>query len=231
MAPNSNQPAVMDGPPWGNVMAIAPVVHVVADGAETRARIRRMAEGAGLGVRAYADADALLVGLAAHEPGCLVLGGDDPAMNVAEVRRALGARGIDLPIIVAGGQTDVASAVEAIKGGAVDVIEPAFLEQRLLPAILRAISAGLATRSARLHQDEIRLRYLQLTPRERQVLALVVEGATSAAIATRLGVHEKTVEIYRSHINKKMGTRNAVELTRLVHGTDWRGEVAGRDAV
>lgn len=229
MAPAINQPAVMDGPPWGNIMAVTPVVHIVADGAETRARLRHMAEAAGLGVRTYVDAPALLAGLTVHETGCLVLGEHDPAISTAEVQQALGARGIDLPIIVAGVHTDVASAVEAIKAGAVDVIEPALLEQRLLPAILRAISAGLVTRTTRLRQDEVRLRYVQLTPRERQVLAMVVDGETSAAIATRLGVHEKTVEIYRSHINKKMGTRNAVELTRLVHGMDSRGEVAGRE--
>ena len=89
--------------------------------------------------------------------------------------------------------------------------------QRVLPMVLRAIAADLGSRSSRLAQDDIRLRYAQLSRRECEVLKLVIEGQTSGVIAKQLGICAKTVEIYRSNINKKMRVRNAVQLAQMMH--------------
>ncbi len=195
----------------------APIVFIVHDAAETRSQIHGLIEAAGLQARPYPDAATFLEELHADQPGCVVVGTRVNSQSAAEVQQALLRRGAQLPMLVVANDGDVASAVSALKVGAMDVIEAPLMGHRLVPLILSALAADLGSRFSRLQRDDIRLRYGQLTPRECEVLRLVVEGQTSGVIAKRLGVCEKTVEIYRSHINKKMGVRNAVQLARIMH--------------
>jgi two-component system response regulator FixJ len=194
----------------------APIVFIVHEEAETRRQIHDLVEGAGLQARSYADAIRFLDEVPTDQPGCLVLGAELCSLSAAEVEHALVSRGARLPIVIAAGDGDPSSAASALKGGAVEVIGRPLPPHRMVAAILCAIAADLSSRSCRLEQDDIRLRYAQLTPREREVLKLVVEGQTSGAIARQLGIREKTIEIYRSHINKKMRARNAVQLARMM---------------
>jgi len=207
-----------------------PIVFIVHDEAETRDHIRGVVEAAGLQAEPYADVALFLDELRLDQPGCVVIGTRVRAQSAAEVQHVLARRGARLPIVVVAADGDVASAVSALKAGAMDVIEGPLLPQRVVPVVLRALAADLGSRSSRLEQDDIQLRYAQLTPRECEVLKLVIEGQTSGVIAKQLGISEKTVEIYRSHINKKMRVRNAVQLTRMMDSVTWAGSRDRRES-
>jgi FixJ family two-component response regulator len=193
-----------------------PIVFVVMGDAETRDRVRELAELAGLHVRTYVDAATFLRELSAEQPGCLVLGAGGGSQDGLGLLQELGHRRMPMPAIVMTLPGDVSTAVAAVRAGAVDVVEKHTLAERTVPCIFRALAMDLGARARRLENGQTLLRYTNLSRRERQVLQLVMEGETSSAIAGRLGLREKTVEIYRSHINKKMRTRNAAELTSKV---------------
>lgn len=193
-----------------------PIVFIVHEETETRNHIHGLVQAAGLQTRVYADATLLLDEPCVDQPGCVVIGTQVGSQSAAEVRAALARRGAQLPMVAVASAGDVASVVAALKAGVLDVIEEPLLPQRVVPAVLRALAADLNSRSSRLQQDDIQLRYAQLTPRECEVLSLVLEGQTSSSIAKRLGICGKTVEVYRSHINKKMRVRNAVQLARMM---------------
>jgi FixJ family two-component response regulator len=204
--------------------APTPMVSLLDTDPQTRASVRALVQAAGLQVQEYGDVSAFLSAVAAERVGCIIVGISHGAAGVFALQHELQARGVRLPVIVAAGVTDVATAVSLLKAGAADVIESPRLSERLVPAVLQAITADLATRASRVAGDGIRMRYDRLTQREREVLRLVVEGYPSSAIAQQLGIQEKTVEIYRSHINKKMRARNAVELTKMMHNMSFGQE-------
>ena len=195
-----------------------PVVFIVHDADETRSRSQSLVEAAGLQTRVYFDATTFLKEVRADEPGCLVIGARVDSLCAAEVQKALLLRDAALPMIVLASDGDMESAVSALKVGALDVLEARLLQERLLPLVLSALATDLGSRFSRLERDDVRLRYAELTPRECEVLRLVLEGETSNAIAKQLGVREKTIEVYRSHINRKMRVRNAVQLAQVVQG-------------
>lgn len=194
----------------------APIVFIVHDETETRNHIHGLVQAAGLQTRVYADATLFLDEPRVDQPGCVVIGTQVGSQSAAEVRAALARRGAQLPMVVVASAGDMASVVSALQAGATDVIEQPLLAQRVVPVVLRALAADLNSRSSRLARDDIRLRYAQLTPRECEVLRLVIEGQTSSSIAGQLGICGKTVDVYRSQINKKMRVRNAVQLARMM---------------
>ncbi len=109
------------------------------------------------------------------------------------------------------------TAVAAMKDGAFDFIEKPFSQQRMLSAIQKALAADLRMRQRNDACNRVQRRFALLTRRERQVAGLVAEGIVTPEIAARMGIQPKTVEIYRSHINKKMKARNAVDLVRMLY--------------
>jgi len=191
--------------------------HVHSAAEREREAVRALAEGIGLQVWASSDAAAFLNEIPPETPGCVVLGARIGAVSALQLQQELVARNVHMPVIIAAAHADVTLAVTALKAGAMDVIERPLLTQRIVPAILRALAADLTWRASRLESDDIRLRFRRLTPREREILELVIKGQTSGIIAEQLGIQEKTVGIHRSNINKKMRARNAVELTKLMH--------------
>jgi len=200
-----------------DALARAPTVFVLHEDPEVCKQVRALVEAAGLATRTCCDAASLFSELSLDQPGCLVLGSRIDSLTAPELQCELTRRGIDIPTIVDVGCAEVSLAVSALRAGAVEVIEHPLLWERLVAVILRAIAADLHRRSHLLARGEVRRRYAELTAREREVLEFVVEGATSSAIAKQLGIREKTVEVYRSHINRKMRARNAVELARMVY--------------
>ncbi len=203
--------------------ANSPVVFVMDANEQTRDTVRILVEAAGLRVQTHSNAEALLNAVAVDKPACIVLGANQAVGDVLAAQRELKLRGVRMPVVFAVTSTDVSTAVSAVKAGAVDVIENQHLEQRLVPAVFAALARDLATRARHVASDGIRLRYDRLTPREREVLHLVIAGQTSSAIAKQLGIHEKTVEIYRSHTKRKMRVRNAVELAQMMHSLGYGG--------
>jgi FixJ family two-component response regulator len=198
-------------------MQQVPTVFVVDDDADVRQSLRALVQSVGLRVEVYPNAMVFLENLAPERPGCLVLDVRLPGMSGLELQKELAARRVDIPIIMTTGYADVSVAVEAMKAGAFDFIEKPFSLQRVLDSIQRAIAQHVSLRRDREEREEIRGRIAQLSRRERQVADMVADGMTSSAIALRLGLQRKTVEVYRSHVNKKLRARNVADLVRLVH--------------
>ncbi len=200
--------------------AHVPFVYVVDEDAEARDYICSLVATIGLHARVYSDVAAFLEHLSGDEPACLVYNVHAQSTSVAALHAEFVRRNARLPVIVTAAREDLSFALQALKSGAVEVLEKPLAANRLLSCVLRALTSDLYTRMQRSESEDVRVRYLQLSPREREVLHKVVAGATSGDIAAQLGIREKTVEVYRSHINKKMRCRNAVELARLIQSLD-----------
>jgi len=194
-----------------------PTVFLVDHDPDTRESLRLLARSIGLVVHTFANARAFLKAITPHRPGCVVLDVRMRGMTLPELQEQLAAREVYIPMIMTAGHADVPMAVNAMKAGAFDFVEKPFRGQRILDAIERAVAQDRRARASREQGDDIRARLARLTRRERQVLKLVAAGMTSGVIASELGLQSKTVEVYRSHINKKMKARNVADLVRLLH--------------
>ncbi len=194
-----------------------PTVFVVDDDVGLRESLRALAQSVGLTVEVYPNATVFLENLTPEPLGCLVLDVRLPGTSGLELQKALVARGVDIPIIMITGYPDVPVAVEAMKNGAFDFIEKPFSMQRILDSIQRAIAHQLDLRRDHEQREVVQRRLAQLSRREREIADLVADGMTSSAIALKLGLQKKTIDVYRSHINKKMRARNAADLVRMVH--------------
>jgi two-component system, LuxR family, response regulator FixJ len=195
-------------------MADTPMVHVVDDDDAVRDSLTLLLESAGLAARTYSSATALLAS-PPKPPGCVLTDVRMPDMDGLTLQRSLAESGIRLPVIVMTGHADVPLAVEALKAGATDFLEKPFDDTQLLAAVSRAITA-----SQRIHDEDaaiaaIAARIATLTPRESEVLQLLVEGLPNKTIAYDLGSSPRTVEVHRARIMEKMGARSLAELVRM----------------
>ena len=194
-----------------------PLVYVVDDEASIRDSLAMLLRSVGLVSRTFGDAKSFL---AAYEPradACLVADVRMPGMSGIELQEALRSRGAELPIVIITGHGDIAMAVRAMKAGAADFIEKPFHDQTLLDAVHRALARAADPRveAAAMDSDELQKRLATLTPREREVMALVVEGRPNKAIATRLGLSTRTVEVHRAKSMEKMQAQSLADLVRM----------------
>ena len=193
-----------------------PVVWVVDDEESVRESLRWLGNSVGLGVEAYGTAEEFLAGYDSSRAGSLVLDVRIPGMSGLELQRELIARRITLPILMITGYADVKTAVHALTGGAFDFVEKPFSRQLLLDRIRQAIVVDETARRSEAERAGVRVRVATLTPREREVLDLVVAGQTNKAIAFDLRVSAKTVEVHRAHCMRKMKVESLAELVRLM---------------
>ena len=184
---------------------------------ETQELVRSLVGSAGLAMETFPDAATFLKAFRPTQPGCLIVNAGMPGTDGLELQKELVARKVSVPVIVTVERDDLATAVAALKAGAVDIVERPLVASRLRASIDQAIAQDLASRAGNTQCNEIRRRYAELTQRERQVLDLVAVGMSSRPIASRLGLREKTVEVYRSHIKRKMRAHNVADLGRMVH--------------
>jgi FixJ family two-component response regulator len=194
-----------------------PLVYVVDDETSIRDSLAMLLRSVGLASRTFADAKSFL---AAYEPRpdcCLVADVRMPGMSGIELQEALRSRGAQLPIIIITGHGDIAMAVRAMKAGATDFIEKPFHDQTLLDAVHRALerSADPQVEAATLDTDAVRKRLATLTPRELEVMALVVEGRPNKTVATRLALSTRTVEVHRAKAMEKMQAASLADLVRM----------------
>ena len=193
---------------------MAELLHVIDDDAGLRDALAFLLEVNGVNARFYESGDAFLAALPVAE-GCLLTDVRMPGITGLELVRELKSRGVELPVIVMTGHGDVPLAVEAMKAGVVDFIEKPFSDDVLIAAIkaaferLRDDVEPVAARVA------AQTRLAQLSPRERDVLAGVVEGKLNKVIAYELEISPRTVEIYRANLMSKTGARNVAELMRI----------------
>lgn len=195
-----------------------PVVFIVDDDAAVRRFLNGLIESVELRVEAYASAQEFLDSYQAGQPGCLVLDVRMPVMSGLELQRELADRAIDLPVIILTGHGNVQLAVHAMKAGAVDFVEKPFDNELLLDRIQRAVAESLRADSQRIKCDEIAERKQRLTPREHQVLDLVVAGETNKGVARHLDISERTVEIHRANVMRKMCAKSLADLVKMAAG-------------
>ncbi len=193
-------------------MTTSPTVFVVDDDQAMRSSVRWLVESIGLHVEEYGSAREFLERGDLTRTGCLVLDIRMPEINGLELLE----RDCHLPVIIVTGYADVPSVVRAMKVGALDVLQKPCSDKELLDRIQEAIELDTRIRDKRQQQIGFRQRLAMLTPREREVLDLVVAGRSSKQIAQALAISEKTVEVHRSHIMKKLDVGGVAELVRKV---------------
>jgi two-component system response regulator FixJ len=196
-------------------MGSANTVHVVDDDEAIRDSLRLLLRASGFVVRTHDSASAFLA-LAPTLIGCVLTDVSMPEIDGLELQRRLNEGGVRLPVIVMTGQADIPVAVRAMKAGAVDFLEKPFADEQLLEAVRHALE-----RSMQLHANDLVAaaaagRLAALTPREREVLDLLVAGLPTKAIANELGASPRTIEVHRGRVFEKLQVRSLPELVRLV---------------
>lgn len=191
-------------------------VCIVDDDEAVRSSMMLLMKSMGLRAQVYGSAQEFLDGFDPQRPGCLVLDVRMPGMSGLELQEALNERGAVLPIIFVTGHGDVPLAVEAMQRGAMDFLQKPFRDQDLLDRINRALDKDRTGRELLGNRDRIRSRLAQLTPREREVLAMVTQGKSNKVVAADLALSERTVEIHRAHVMQKMAANSLAHLVRMV---------------
>ncbi len=190
-------------------------MYVVDDDAAVRSALELLLESVGHNVKSYASADAFLEAYKRQQPGCLVLDVKMPDMTGLELQETLVERLIRIPIIFITGHGDVPMSVKALKGGAEDFFEKPFDDQAFLDRVSEALAKDVELRRQEAEVEDIGLAYGQLTPREQQVMALVIEGKSSREIADALNLSPRTIEVHRARVMEKMGAGSLSELVAM----------------
>ena len=211
------------------------MVHVVDDDPSVRKSLDRLLRSIGYQVQTYDSARAFMG--RSPQPGdapqCLILDVRMPGVSGLDLQSSLRNSGNRIPIVFSTGFGDVTSSVRAMKVGAVDFLTKPIDEQELLSAVDRGLSQDVECRRLDAVMNSLKTRMGRLTPRERQVFALVVTGLLNKQIAGRLGTCERTIKVHRARIMKKMEAGSVAELVRMavrlgssVEGSEVPAEVA-----
>jgi RNA polymerase sigma factor (sigma-70 family) len=197
-------------------MTDTPVVFVVDDDASVRSSLKLLVSTVGLRFESFASADAFLLKKTPDAPGCLVLDVRLPGLSGLDFQQELAARNIRIPIIFVTGHGDIPMSVRAMKAGAVEFLTKPFRDQDLLDAIRIAVDRDRARREQEKNLTELQERFELLTPREQEVISMVVSGLANKEIAGRLGTAESTVKVHRSRAMEKMHAQSLAGIIRMV---------------
>lgn len=195
---------------------MSPRVFLVDDQPAVLKALSRLLRAAGFEVAPFDSAQAFLDSGASDAAGCLVLDLAMPGMDGMALQQALIGRASALPVIFLTGRGDIATGVRAMKAGAADFLTKPVDAEQLIGAVTEAIERNLQRRDQRAQRAEIEARLSNLTPREREVMHLLVEGKLNKQVADELGTVEKTIKVHRAHVMAKMQVRSLTALVRLV---------------
>ena len=191
-------------------------VFIVDDDAAVRDALKMLVKSVGLSVKTFEHGQAFLDQYEPADTGCLVLDIRMPVMGGLELQQELRNRNSSLPIIFITGHGDIPMAVKAVKEGAMDFISKPFRDQELLDCIQRAIRDLDEKQDRNLFRSTITTNLAKLSPREKEVMDMVIEGKANKVIAMDLNLSERTVEVHRSHVMEKMQTRSLAKLVQMV---------------
>jgi|GEM_PF-281398 len=191
-------------------------VYVLTADLQLRDRLRALLRAADLEVSHFSRVEDCLRALGQNVCNCLVAVGEMPQVVEIATRQRSAPQLLGVPVVALTDANNLSAAIAAMKAGAFDVVEMPALETRLLEVVRAALNEQRLRRQQHEECMEVQRRYAALTAREREILHLVVAGLRSRAIATRLGIREKTVEVYRSRVNHKMNAHNAAELAQML---------------
>jgi FixJ family two-component response regulator len=191
------------------------MVFVIDDDSAVRAAIKRLLMAVGLSVETFGSGREFLESSLPDVPGCVVLDVRLPGHSGLDLQREFAEQDIHLPIIFITGHGDIPMSVQAMKAGAVEFLTKPFRDQDLLDAIGQAIDRDRAARKQRAGLAELHECADSLTPREREVMTLVVSGSLNKVIALELGTSEKTIKVHRGQVMHKMHAESLADLVRM----------------
>jgi FixJ family two-component response regulator len=197
------------------VTAADGVVFIVDDDAGTRESLKNLIRSVGLRVETFASAQEFLSSPRPDVTGCLVLDVRLPGLSGLDLQKQMAEAERQIPIVFITGHGDIPMTVRAMKAGAVEFLTKPFRDQDLLDAIQQALERDRKARELRVEVEELRGRYRLLTPREREVMGLVVTGLLNKQIAAELGTSEASVKVHRQHVMGKMQAGSLAALVRM----------------
>jgi FixJ family two-component response regulator len=197
------------------MVAGTPIVFIVDDDVSVRESLELMIRNEGWQPETFASAQEFLDRPKALVPSCLVLDISLPGLNGLELRKRVAVERTEMPIIFITGYGDVPKTVQAMKAGAVEFLTKPFNDEVLLGAVRQALEHSRATLGHEAEIQELRKCYASLTPRERQVMALVVSGLLNKQIGGELGISEITVKAHRGQVMQKMRANSLADLVRI----------------
>ncbi len=191
------------------------LVFVVDDDASLRDSLADLLRSIGLRVETFASAQEFLQSKRPDVPSCLVLDVRLRGLSGLDLQKRLIEGDSEIPIIFITGHGDIPMAVQAMKAGAMEFLHKPFRDQDLLDAVQQALECDREAREQRAEITELRKRFDSLTPREREVMALVAAGLLNKQVAGELGTSEASVKVHRQHVMEKIGADSLAELVRM----------------
>jgi FixJ family two-component response regulator len=192
-----------------------PIVYVVDDDQDVREGLKALIESVGLRCQIFESTAEFLRNKRVDDVSCLILDVRLPGLGGLEFQAELSQAQIVTPIIFISGHGDIPMTVKAMKAGAVEFLTKPMREQDLLEAVRVALNRDSARRRENDRLRDLRTRYATLSPREREVIALVCSGLMNKQVAAKMGVSEVTVKVHRHNLMKKLGAKSLAELVRM----------------
>jgi RNA polymerase sigma factor (sigma-70 family) len=197
-------------------MTRASVVFVVDDDPSVRSSLKFLLSSVGLQVESFESAETFLQKKPPDAPSCLVLDVRLRGLSGLDFQRELTARNIHIPIVFVTGHGDIPMSVHAMKAGAIEFLTKPYRDQDLLDAVRIALERDRARREDEKDLADLRQRFDSLTPREQEVISMVVSGMLNKQIAGELGTAENTVKVHRSRAMEKMNAQSIADLVRMI---------------